>query len=163
MTDEEKKVETGEQVGMEQDYLAAINELKNNTVPRQDFEQLKAENKKLLDAVVNGQQAPKEVEQEVVVNLDELRNELFHNDKLSNLEYVQNALLLRDELIRKGAQDPFLPCGDKTLPTDDDRETAERVASVLKECVEIADGDSQIFTNELQRRTVDTAPRKFKR
>ena len=38
-----------------------------------------------------------------------------------------------------------------------DYEAAERVATVVRECIEYAKGDSAVFTNELQRRTVDTA------
>lgn len=157
MTDE-TKVETGEQVGMEQDYLAAIKQLKENSVPRTDFEQLKAENKKLLDSVVNGQTLETKKE-DVVVNIDELRAKAFKEGQ-SNLEYVQNALNLRNALIENGERDPFLPCGEKTLPTDEDVATANRVAQLFQKCVDIADGDSQIFTNELMRITVDTAPRR---
>ena len=75
---------------------------------------------------------------------------------------MANALKLRSALIAMGEPDPFLPCGEKTLPTDADVATAERVANVLQECVDIAEGDSQIFTNELMRRTVDTGPIKRK-
>ena len=41
---------------MTQDYIAAINELKQNSVDRNKYDELRAENKKLLQAVVNGQQ-----------------------------------------------------------------------------------------------------------
>ena len=41
------------------------------------------------------------------------------------------------------------------MPTDDDVKTAEKVAQVLQECVDYAEGDSAVFTNELQRRMVD--------
>ena len=47
---EEKELNvTGEKVeDMTPDYLAAINELKQNSVNREDYNKLKAENKKLL-------------------------------------------------------------------------------------------------------------------
>ena len=45
----------------------------------------------------------------------------------------------------------------KIVPTTEDIECANRVAEVVKECIEYADGDSQLFTNELNRRTVDVA------
>lgn len=159
MTEEEQNA-TGEQVGMETDYLAAINQLKKETVSRTDYDQLKAENKKLLDAVVNGQTVPQE-QAPVPIDLEKLREAAF-KDGQSNLDYVTNALALRSGLIESGERDPFLPCGEKTLPTSEDIATAERVAQTLKECVEYAQGDSVVFTNELMRRTVDTGPR-FKR
>jgi hypothetical protein len=41
------------------------------------------------------------------------------------------------------------------MPTDEDVRTAQKVADVLQECVDYAEGDSAVFTNELQRRLVD--------
>ena len=157
MTEQEKLTnETGEVVDTTTDYIAAINELKQNSVDRSKYDQLRADNKRLLDSLVNGQtiEMPKEVEKP---NISELRKAAFKEDQ-SNLDYVSNALKLRSALIESGQPDPFLPCGEKTLPTDLDVATAERVASVLQECVDLAEGDSQIFTNELMRRTVDTGP-----
>ena len=55
MLDDEKSV-TGNVDEMTEDYIAAINELKQNTVDRQKYDQLKAENKRLLDSIVNGQE-----------------------------------------------------------------------------------------------------------
>lgn len=155
MTEEEKKIiETGD-VEMTQDYIAAIQELKQNSVEREKYNQLKAENKKLLDAIVNGQEldVPK---QENKRSIEEIRNELFNGEKdLSNLEFIQNALELRSALIEKGEPDPFLPVGNQITPTDADIAAAEKVATVLQECVDYAEGDSAVFTNELQRRMVD--------
>ena len=89
-----------------------------------------------------------------------MRKELFNGDaQLTNLEYVTKALELRDQLIAAGKPDPFLPYGEKIAPTNEDVEAANRVAKVLRECVDYADGDSSIFTNELQRVMIDTAPR----
>ena len=62
---------------------------------------------------------------------------------------------LRKQLIAKGEPDPFLPVGQQIQPTDFDIQTADKVASVLQECVDYADGDSEVFTNELMRRTID--------
>jgi len=155
---EEKELNnvSGEQVdGMTQDYLAAINELKQNSVDRSKYDELKAENKKLLEAVVNGSsvEAPK---QEVVKSLDELRGELFNGEnELSNLDFIKNSLELRRQLMAEGKPDPFLPVGQQIQPTDFDIATAQKVADVLQECVDYAEGDSDVFTNELMRRTVD--------
>lgn len=156
MTDENLQTSvSGEVEDMTQDYLAAIKELKENSVDRQQFEQLKAENKKLLEAVVNGQsvEAPKT---EVVESIDDLRHDLFNNEQnLSNLDYAAKALELRRQLIAKGEPDPFLPVGEQISPTDFDIQTAQKVADILQECVDYAEGDSGVFTNELLRRTQD--------
>lgn len=141
------------------DYIEAIKEMKQNSVTRESYDKLKSENKQLLDALVNG----KEIElgkKEEPVDIAKLRKELFNKDgHMSNLEYVSTALKLRDALLEKGERDPFLPYGDKVTLTAEHYDKAEQVATVLKECVEFADGDSGIFTAELQRRTKDAMPR----
>ena len=140
------------------DYIETIKALKENTVERSKYEALRADNRRLLEAVVNGQTVENTVKQPV--DIQALRNELFNAENQTNLQYVENALKLRTALIESGEQDPFLPYGSKIVPTDEDIATANRVAAVLQDCVDYADGDSAIFTNEVQRRTVDTAPRR---
>lgn len=151
---EEKELNvTGEKVeDMTPDYLAAINELKQNSVNREDYNKLKAENKKLLDSIVNG--TPVEVQSPQRKSIEELRAAYLKEDQ-TNLEYISNALKLREALISEGKPDPFLPIGEQILPTDEDVAAANKVASVLQECVDYAEGDSAVFTNELQRRLVD--------
>lgn len=158
MPEEELNNETGKVEDMTPDYLAAIKELKQNSVDRSEYDKLKAENKKLIDAVVNGQ--PGQEEQQTVIHtkeeIDQLRNELFNSDKdLSNLEYASKALELRTALMENGMPDPFLPVGNQIAPTRDDIDAANRVAQVYEECIEYAQGDSEAFTNELMRRTRD--------
>ena len=162
---EEKEISvTGTVEDNTQDYLAAIKELKENSVNRSEYDKLRAENKKLIDAVVNAQ--PGQEEQVVVKHskeqIDDLRNELFNSPReLNNLEYVTKAMELREALIENGEPDPFLPVGKQISPTRDDLEGAEKVAQVYKECIEYAEGDSEVFTNELMRRTRDVKlPRK---
>ena len=151
---EEKELNvTGEKVeDMTPDYLAAINELKQNSVNREDYNKLKAENKKLLDSIVNGTSV--EVQSQQRKSIEELRAAYLKEDQ-TNLEYISNALKLREALISEGKPDPFLPIGEQILPTDEDVAAANKVASVLQECVDYAEGDSAVFTNELQRRLVD--------
>ena len=162
---EEKEISvTGTVEDNTQDYLAAIKELKQNSVNRSEYDKLRAENKKLIDTVVNG--LPGQEEQVVVKHskeqIDDLRNELFNSPReLNNLEYVTKAMELREALIENGEPDPFLPVGKQISPTRDDLEGAEKVAQVYRECIEYAEGDSEVFTNELMRRTRDVKlPRK---
>ena len=163
MIEEETSV-TGTVEDNTQDYLAAIKELKEKSVDRSEYDKLRAENKKLIDAVVNGQ--PGQEEQVVVKHskeqIDELRNDLFNSPKeLNNLEYVTKAMELREALMENGEPDPFLPVGKQISPTRDDLEGAEKVAQVYRECIDYAEGDSEVFTNELMRRTRDVKlPRK---
>ena len=152
-----------QQENVEQDtnnYIEAIKEIKANSVSKQAYDKLREENKQLLDSLING----KEIElpkQKEPVDVNKIRASLFdENRPLSNLEYVSNALKLRDELLERGERDPFLPYGQNISPTDEDITKADRVATVMKECLEYADGDSELFTNELMRRTNDAMPAK---
>ena len=164
MAEEEKINVTGTVEDNTQDYLAAIKELKENSANRSEYDKLRAENKRLIDAVVNGQPGQEEpaVSKHSKEQIDELRNDLFNSPKeLNNLEYVTKAMELREALMENGEPDPFLPVGKQISPTRDDIEGAEKVAQVYKECIEYAEGDSEVFTNELMRRTRDVKlPRK---
>ena len=139
------------------DYIDQIKKLKENSVSKDDYDKLRLDNKRLIDALANGTQMDV-VESKVsaVDKINELRTKLFSKgSNLNNLEYCDTALKLRDALIENGERDPFLPFGHNVVATESDHETANRVATVMRECIDYADGDSDIFTNELQRRTVD--------
>jgi len=165
MTDEELKIKQAQNESNETkvenaaDYLAIVEKLKSETVAREKYEKLQEDNKRLAEAVINGrtdEQVPEKVDAKVVPDIKEIRSKLFTQDcDLNNLDYVKTALQLREELIMRGEPDPFLPIGKRISPTHQDIEAAERVATVLQECIELADGDSMLFTNELQRRTND--------
>ena len=163
MIEEETSV-TGTVEDNTQDYLAAIKELKEKSVDRSEYDKLRAENKKLIDAVVNGQPGQEEpaVSKHSKEQIDELRNDLFNSPReLNNLEYITKAMELREALMENGEPDPFLPVGKQISPTRDALEGAEKVAQVYRECIDYAEGDSEVFTNELMRRTRDVKlPRK---
>lgn len=159
-----QELEKAESVVDNTDYIEAIQTLKQNSVDKAKYEALRLENKKLLDAVINGQ--PGQEEQVVVKHskeqIDDLRNDLFNSPReLNNLEFITKTMELREALMENGEPDPFLPVGKQISPTRDDIEGAEKVAQVYKECIEYAEGDSEVFTNELMRRTRDVKlPRK---
>lgn len=153
MLNEEEKVVTGQVDDMTQDYVAAINELKQNSVDRQKYDALRAENKKLLDSIVNGQEVEVAKKPEKR-DTEEIREELFNHEH-SNLDYIKLSLELRENLIAEGKPDPFLPYGKQISPSREDEELAQKAAQVFQECVDFADGDSELFTNELMRRTKD--------
>ena len=138
-----------------QDYIAEIQNLRETTVPRDEYNRLREENKRLISSLAKGETIDKPAPKP---DINELRKRVFDNEHQSNLEYWGAVLELRDAVIDSGAPDPFLPQGHKVVPTTEDFECANRVAAVVKECIDYADGDSQLFTNELMRRTVEVAP-----
>ena len=146
----------GDQVDdMTQDYLSAIKDLKQNSVDRSKYDALKAENKKLLDAVVNGQQVEVTAE-EKKESIQELRKKVFDNPNQTNLEYVTNTLKLREAIMEDGGEDPFVPNSSQYTPNAADYAKAQKVAQVLQEMVDTADGDPNVFLNEYQRRVKET-------
>lgn len=143
------------------EYLKAVEQLKKNTVSKEAYDRLREENKTLIKGILDGTAVPtaNTEEQKSDIDVAKLRKELFSEDNdMSNVEYIAKALELRRGIMEQGGQDPFLPSGSKVVPTQEDIEAANRVASVYQECVDYAQGDTDIFTNELMRRTVDIGP-----
>ena len=143
-----------EEASMETDYVEAIKNLKQNSVSKADYDALRLENKKLLQAVVNGQTVEVEPE-EPEVDLEQLRKNVFDNPDQTNLEYVTNVLKLRDAVLEKEGYDVFVPQSSQYSPTQDDIARAQKVAEQFQEMVDIADGNPNVFLNEYQRRVKD--------
>ena len=143
------------------DPVQAINELKQNSVSKEDYNKVVAEKNKYLKALIDGNQVA-EVSKKEPVDIDGLRKELFGGEKdLTNLEYAKKALELRDAIIERDGVDIFVGRGSKLTPTDEDYEAAQRVADGFQQCIDVAQGDSEIFTRELMRITEDVAPHKI--
>lgn len=141
------------------DYIEAIKTLKETTVEKGAYDALRAENKKLLQALVNGEEI--EPENKVLSeDINTLRHEIFNNDSLTNLEYWDKVLKLRSALLKRGDEDPFVPQGNKVSATANDYATAEKVATIMQEMVDNAEGDPNVFLNEYQRRVKDTQLKK---
>jgi hypothetical protein len=154
MAEQINETTTVEEMNNEQ-YIAAIEELKASTVSRDSYNKLRNENKQLLDALVSGKEIPQEPQKKE--SIDDLRKKLFSDSDMSNLEYVETALSLRNSLIEAGERDPFLPYGDKVDITAEQIDMANKVAAGLQEMIDFAEGDSGVFSAEYQRRVKDVA------
>ena len=141
------------------DYVQALKELKQNSVSREQYEKLKSENKELLDTLINGGQVEM-IDPSTKPSVKDLREQLFSKEAadrgMTNLEFVTKSLELRDAIIESGGTDPFLPVGRGVEITREDYEAAEFTAQQFQECIDIAKGNSEVFTAELMRRTIDT-------
>lgn len=138
---------------IEQDPVDIIEDLRNNSVSKSEFDKLKAQNTKLLKALANGEK----IESKATVDMKTLRNELYGSNRkdLNNVDYVSKTLQLRQAIMDEGGADPFLPIGHQIAPTKEDIAAATNLAEVLQDCLDYAQGDNAVFTNELQRRTLD--------
>lgn len=136
------------------DYISAINEIKQNSVSKEAYEKLKADNKRLLDAVVSGKEIeieakPQKTRQEAL--------EGWTKEDVNNIDFFQNLLDYRDICIAETEIDPALSIGNKVNGVDMTPEKADEIAQFLREQLEVADGDNAIFTREYQRLIKDTA------
>lgn len=140
------------------DYIKAIKEMRQNSVPRDEYNKIVEEKKQLVQALVNGEELNQQTN-EPKPDIDALRKKLFNNgEAMSNMEYIETACDLRDALISAGEDDPFVPKSSRYDPTDDDYETAEKVARIYRECLDYANGDPVAFQNELMRRVPNDSP-----
>ena len=138
-------------------YIETINEMKKNTVSKEMYAKLQEENKQLLNTIVNGNYSIEDSEVQVKeepVDLDAIRKEMFSGN-CSNLKYAEDALKLREEILKKDNVDIFLPHGSHIKPTKEDVESVKNVVNCLQHCIDEADGDSSIFTLELQKFLTD--------
>lgn len=146
----------------EKDYLAEIENLKNNTVALDQYNKILEDNKRLIQTIARNEERAIDAEKSKAkkeINLDECREKLFkQNSGLKACEYFENALNLRAGLIEKGEPDPFIPIGNRINPTAEDIETAEKVAAGFQSCLDYAEGDDSLFVQELQRITKDVGP-----
>ena len=139
------------------DYIAKVNELKKNSVPKTEYEKVLKENKELADAILNNTIQEKEDDnsQDVDAELKDLRSTLFNSEnvsKLSNREYIEKIVRLRDILISKGERDPFLPPKNET---QEDIEKAERTANTFKNMLKESAGRDSVFNGLFEESLVE--------
>lgn len=144
------------------EYIEAIKQLKATTVSKEDYDALQAEKKQLLDSLLHGG-ADTGAEQTETPDYETIkkdaRNKLFGGDggELSNLEYCKTALQLREAVLKTDGIDIFVGSGHQYTPEQSDYDKAQRVAEVMAECIEAAEGNSDIFTAQLMNRTNDVS------
>lgn len=120
-------------------------------------EEYKAEINKLTKMLVNGQLI-EDPEQKVVWDEEQLKAArlqfVTNEDSPDNITFAKRALELRQQCIDRGEQDPFLSPNPNHAITDEEVATAEKVAKILQECVDGANGNNDVFTSLLQSRMV---------
>lgn len=142
--------------------LEQLEALRANTVDKAEYERVVAERNQMFQSLATQPRtnaAPEAPKVDTAKRMAELRAGLglYGEDcQLSNLDYWKDTLELRELILDQGGRDPFLPYGKDNAIDDDDIKTANRIAAGVQSCIDYADGDRDIFTNELQRIIVDT-------
>lgn len=133
-----------------EDYISELEKIRGSTVSREEYARICKENKQLANALTNGSSINKEPEQKP--DLSELRKKVFTDKKKNNLEYFNDVLKFRSASLDQTGNDPFLASTHNYTPTDNDRESSEKIADQIQDCIDYAAGDPTVFTIELQRR-----------
>lgn len=143
----------------EVDYVEVIKQMKQNTVSKEQYDKLKGENAKLLQSILNGEEAPAvEPTKPEAEQIKDLRNSLYSGDGFhgSDIEFWTKTLDLRDKVIAEEGYDPMVPKGRQAAPTAADYEAAERIATIVREKIDEADGDNSRFVSLLSKVTTPT-------
>lgn len=141
-----------------QKYIDTINQMKANSVSRSEYDKIRDENKKLLEAIVQGNNVEtSSTEEAAKPSIQELRNKAYGKgaEDLTDLEYVSTVLDLRDALLEEEGVDHMIPAGKKYSPDLNDQHCAQKAYEALRHCVDVADGDNEVFIQEITRITVD--------
>lgn len=159
MANEELEIQQEQE---EESAADIINELRANSVPKDKYNRLVEENRKLMKSLANGETI--EVKAPETPNIAELDKALYTDDvqHLSDLEMISKTLQLRKAVIDTEGEDIFIPVGKRFSPEEDDIAKAERIADVLQQCVDTADGDTHKFMRLIDERMMDI-PQPMKR
>lgn len=151
------------------DYIKAIQDLKENSVPKDKYNELEEENARLLKALIDGDQVnvqQAETEGDINDKISKLHKKMFVEDyQGTDLDYCQDALELREAIMERDGEeaDIFLPRGHNVLVTDYDRQAAKRVAEKMQYAIDNANGSNKLFIALLQNEIVDDPMRPQKR
>ena len=121
-------------------YLDQIADLKKKMdegmIPKEQYEKLLAEHKKLLNDYVNRRPAPK-VEVKETRKASEVAKELIKikNRDITNREYIAKSLEYREAHIKEFGTDPFTDFGQNgpNKPTEDTNNVASTLQTLLDE------------------------------
>ena len=128
------------------DLLKEIENLKANSVSKEEYQKVVDEKQQIIDEVINKRSSNDE--QPKLREPTEIRKELLNPH--TNLECTKLLLELRESCIANGEPDPFLPVSSQSSPTGEDIAGAEHSAEVLSEAVEYAEGNPELFNKYLE-------------
>ena len=151
---ETKRIEEG--VVDNTDYIAAIEELKKNSVSKEKYDALAAREKKLLEAVVAGQEISTSKQEDLEPRI-EYYKKYKKNDFSTDLDYWTNMVNLRKATIKEYGADPCVtgsfgltPEGSRIQPEYGEPETIAKQFEIIEDFIEQANGNSLVFETLMQ-------------
>lgn len=145
----------------DKNLLEAYNELKENSISKKEYERVLKRNEDLTQALIKNDKLDKDDEPKEpnMAKIKRLTNELYSDKRgsMTNLEYCQKTVELRDAIIAEGGRDPFLPTSGENKDSYANQQTAEKVANGLRKMVDDANGSPEAFNSLYQARVEDIA------
>lgn len=145
MNENEKETIVESQAEDDFNLLNEVEQIRKNSVSKEEYEKLQKKNKELMKRIVNGEGTSQEPVD--TVNLEEIREKLFGGnvESLSNRDFWDNVLTLRHERLKNEGVDIFLPKGSKTRYTREDIESANKVDEIITQMLEDSKDNPQLF------------------
>lgn len=158
---EDERIEEQEQKDPDQNtslsaLAAEVKRLRETTVPREKFDQVAADNARLTEIILSGDDKEDPSGSPEKPDIKELQKRLYGPDceNMNDLQVVALTLQLHDAVIDQRGEDWALPMGVKFRPTKEDYIEKEETVKSLRHCVEVAggyDGDNEVFVREVTR------------
>jgi len=138
------------------DYVEAIRKIQENSVSKDKYDALVEDRKRLLDAVVNGQQLAEEQAEPLASRLEYYKK--FKENKFStDMETMQNLVNLRKATIREYGLDPCVtgnfgltPEGGRIEPTYGEAETIAEQFDIIEDILKEANGNPLEYQRLMQ-------------
>lgn len=143
-------MEEQEKTTLEQDYIEQISQLKNRldneTVSLEEYNKVRADNKRLMENYINGvHEKEEDVPEE---SIEDLAKDI-QSGTLNNLDYWTKSLKYRDKYRELKGVDPWLPTGRDYQYNSSDAASADYLYETVKECIDNCDGNSAVFSTLL--------------
>ena len=139
---------------LEEDYIEQIaqlkNKLDNDTVSLDEYNKVRADNKRLIENYINGVRE-KEAEEVPEESIEDLAKDI-KSGTLNNLDYWTKSLKYRDSYKEMYGVDPWLPAGRDYQYNASDAASADYLYETVKECIDNCDGNSAVFSTLLEGR-----------
>lgn len=129
------------------DLLNEVKKLKENSVPKEEYDKLLAENKKIIRDFVYGSGDSSNVG-EAKPNIEELRNKIFGDnvEQMSNRDFWKNVSELYHTRLEQDGENIFLPKGKKTRYERKDYEVVESMMNTIDLMLEDSKDNPSLFT-----------------
>lgn len=141
---EDNQTQAVDESNADNDLVEALKQVKANSVSKDDYNKLRADNKKLIDALVSGEQLAQESPL-AQRSVEDLQKAIFEH-KGTDLEMAADILDLYDRQKEVG-NNLFISSTNNMSPSEvqDAEYNAEAVANYLRDVIKKCDGDSSKF------------------